>query len=221
MTTFARTPRTTVHRRAQRAAYDEQTIYSILDEALVAHVGFVDDAQPYVLPMAFARIDRSLFLHGSTRARMLQRIAGGAPVCITATLIDGLVLARSAFHHSMNYRSVTVLASGFAVTDLDRANAALAALTEKLVPGRWAAVREPTAQELKATLVVEIPIVETAAKVRSGPPIDDAEDMELGVWAGVVPIVQSFGTPSPDPQLADDIAVPSHVAALSARGDSR
>jgi uncharacterized protein len=217
MTTFSPTPRTTVRRRAQRAAYDEETIFSILDEALVAHVGFVDDGQPYVLPMAFARIDRSLFLHGSTKTRMLERIAAGVPICMTVTLTDGLVLARSAFHHSMNYRSVTIIGRGHEVVDADRSLAALRALTEKLVPGRWADVREPNAQEMKATRVVEIPIAEAAAKVRRGAPVDDEEDMTLDVWAGCIPIVQRYGDAVPDPRLASDTALPDHVRALLQR----
>lgn len=206
-----------MHRRSQRASYDEQTIFPILDEALVAHVGFIDADQPYVLPMAFVRIDRSLYLHGSTRTRMLERIAGGAPVCVTATLTDGLVLARSAFHHSMNYRCVTVLGRGHAVADDRQALAAHKALNEKLVPGRWASVREPTAQEMKATRVVEIPIEEVVAKIRVGPPIDDEDDLELDVWAGVLPIQRTFGAPIAAPELPPGSAIPEHVATLLQR----
>ncbi len=214
MTAFQPTPRTTVHRRSQRASYDEQTIFSILDEALVAHVGFIDAAQPYVLPMAFARIGRALYFHGSTRTRMLDRIAAGEPVCVTATLTDGLVLARSAFHHSMNYRCVTVIGRGRDVESEQVALAALRALIEKLVPGRWSEVREPTAQEMKATRVVEIPIDEVVAKIRVGPPIDDEADLALDAWAGVLPIQKSFGTPVAAPELPPGKALPEHVTAL-------
>jgi nitroimidazol reductase NimA-like FMN-containing flavoprotein (pyridoxamine 5'-phosphate oxidase superfamily) len=210
------TDRTRVRRLPQRGTHDRQTIYDILDQALVAHVGFVDTSQPYVLPMAFVRFGDSIFLHGSTRARMLEQISAGDPVCVTATLLDGLVLARSAFHHSMNYRSVAVLGSGRAVEDRDRALTALEALTEKLTPGRWAEIRLPTDQEMKATRVVEIPIEEASAKIRTGPPLDDEDDMALAVWAGCVPIVRSYGEPEADPTLERSIPLPAHVTALTA-----
>lgn len=209
------TEKTKVRRLAKRAHYDRDTIYAILDEALVAHVGFVAGGAPVVLPMAFVRLGDSIFLHGSTRARMLEMIGDGAPVCITATLLDGLVLARSAFHHSMNYRSVTVHGCGGAVSDEARALAALEALTEKLTPGRWNAVRSPNRSELKATLVVEIPIVEVSAKVRSGPPIDDDEDLAMDIWAGCVPLRSVYDTPVAAPDLVREISLPEHVRRLT------
>ncbi len=217
MESYAQTPRTRVNRRSQRATYDREAIHAILDEVLVAHVGFAEDGMPFVLPMAFARIGESLFLHGSTRTRMLALMGGGAPICATVTALDGLVLARSAFHHSMNYRCVVVLGQGRAVDDEAQCRSAMRALVEKIAPGRWAEVREPSAQELKATAVVELRIEEVSGKVRSGPPLDDADDLELGVWAGTVPCALHMGTPVPDPQLAAAIALPEHVRRLVAR----
>ncbi len=214
MDEFAVTDRTRVRRLPQRAHYDRESVYRILDEALVAHVGFVAAAQPVVLPMAFVRVDDSVFLHGSTKAKMLEEVSAGAPVCITATLVDDLVLARSAFHHSMNYRSVAILGSGRAVDDA-RALMALEALTEKLTPGRWSQIRLPNDQEMKATRVVEIPLTEVSAKIRSGGPIDDAEDMDLDVWAGCVPVRTVYGTAVADPQLKGGVALPEHVRRLS------
>ena len=214
MDEFAVTERTRVRRLAKRAHYDRESVHAILDQALVAHVGFVAGDQPVVLPMAFVRIDDSVFLHGSTKARMLEGISAGAPVCITATLVDDLVLARSAFHHSMNYRSVTVLGSGHAVDD-ERALLALEALTEKLTPGRWSHIRLPNEQEMKATRVVEVPMVEVSAKIRTGGPIDDDEDMLLDIWAGCVPVRTVYGSAIADPQLKSGVALPEHVRRLA------
>ena len=230
MESFEPTDRTRVRRVSERAVYDRKTVFAILDEALIAHVGFVADGfvadgfvaddfvaggAPVVLPMAFVRVGSSIFLHGSTRARMLEAIAAGAPVCVTTTLVDGLVLARSAFHHSMNYRSVAVHGRGRAVESRERALGVLEALTEKLTPGRWPAVRQPTEREMRATLVVEIPIEQASAKVRSGPPVDDREDLGLGIWAGTVPILSHYADPVADPQLPGEVAVPDHVRRLS------
>jgi hypothetical protein len=214
MSEYPVTERTRVRRLATRAHYDRENVYAILDEALVAHVGFVAGGQPVVLPMAFVRVADSVFLHGSTKARMLESISDGAPVCVTATLIDALVLARSAFHHSMNYRSVTILGSGRAVDD-DRALMALEALTEKLAAGRWPHIRLPNEQEMKATRVVEIPIEEVSAKIRTGGPIDDAEDMDLDIWAGCVPLRIAYAEAVADPLLKDGVALPDHVRRLA------
>ncbi len=217
MTTIEPTERTRVRRVPQRAVYDRKAIHAILDEALVAHVAFVDAGQPYVLPMAFVRVGESLFLHGSTKARMLERLCTGEPVCITVTLVDGLVLARSAFHHSMNYRSATILGSGRAVEERARMLEVLEALTEKLTPGRWPSVRQPNEQEMRATRVVEIPIEEASAKIRTGPPLDDDADMEFGVWAGTVPISRIYGSATPDPKLDAAISLPDHVKRLTGK----
>ncbi len=211
MDEFQQTERTRVHRVAKRATYDKAAIYAILDEALVAHVGFIDGDQPYVLPMVFVRVGDAIYLHGSIRARMLETISAGAPVCATVTHLDGLVLARSAFHHSVNYRSVAIVGHGRAVHDGDEALAALEALTEKTTPGRWSYVRLPNEKEMKATRVVAIPLEEVSAKVRSGPPVDDDEDLDLGIWAGSVPIVTSYGTPV---VASEGIEMPEHVRKL-------
>ncbi len=208
------TERTKVRRVPQRAVYERQAIHDILDQALIAHVAFVEAEQPYVLPMAFVRVGESLYLHGSTRARMLEQICNGSPVCVTVTLVDGLVLARSAFHHSMNYRCATILGQGRAVEDRERSTVIFEALTEKLSPGRWPSVRKPNEQEWKATRVVEIPIAEASAKIRTGPPLDDAEDMNLDVWAGTVPIERVYGEVEADPQLDSTVALPDHVKRL-------
>ncbi len=217
MTDFQPTDRTRVRRVANRASYDRDTIYSILDDALVAHVAFIAGDAPVVLPMAFVRVGDAVYLHGSTRARMFETIAGGAPICVTVTLLDGLVLARSAFHHSVNYRSVTIHGSGSVVAERDRALTVLRALTEKIASGRWEAVREPNEQEMKATLVVEIPIVEVSAKVRSGDPIDDEDDYALPIWAGSVAIERRYAEPVADARLPGDIEVPEHVRKLTRR----
>ncbi len=211
------TERTRVRRVPQRAVYDRETIHRIFDEALIAHVAFSHDEQPFVLPMAFVRIDDAIYLHGSTRARMLEGICDGRPVCVTATLVDGLVLARSAFHHSMNYRSAAVIGTGTAVMERGRMLEVLEALSEKLTPGRWPEVRQPNEQEMKATRVVEIPIDEASAKVRTGPPADEKADMSFPVWAGTVPIALRYAKPVSDPNLSPSVALPDHVRQLSDR----
>ena len=180
--------RTTVRRRAQRGQYDRELIHAVLDEALVSHVGFESEHGPVVLPTMHARVDDTLYLHGAVGNAMLRALAAGAPVCVTVTLLDGLVLARSAFHHSMNYRSVVVFGTAVAVEEREVKLAALEALVERIHPGRWTEARQPTESELRQTLVVSVPLDEASAKVRSGPPIDDPEDYTLDVWAGVVPL---------------------------------
>lgn len=215
METYPVSDRSRVRRRAQRGQYDKATIHAILDEALIAHVGFVAAGQPVVLPMAFVRIEDSVYLHGSTRARMLVELAAGADVCVAATLLDDLVLARSAFHHSMNYRSAVVYGRGRAVADRDAALRAVEALTDKLAPGRWSHVRAPNDAEMKATLVVEIPIDEASAKVRRGAPVDDEEDLALDVWAGCVPVHTSFGAAVVAPDLKSGVPQPEHVRRMT------
>jgi uncharacterized protein len=192
------THRTRVRRLPKRASYDRDVIHAILDEALVCHVGFVDDGQPFVIPTIYARVDDAIYLHGSAASRMLRGLAGGIPVCITVTLIDGLVFARSAFHHSMNYRSVVMLGVAAEVTDAAERLRALEAIVEHVTPGRWTAVRTPNERELKATSVLRLPIVEASAKVRSGGPIDDAEDLGWPCWAGHVPLRLVPLAPIPD-----------------------
>ena len=182
------TPRTRVRRLPNRAVYDRTAIHAILDEALVCHIGFVHEGQPFVLPTTYARVGDALFVHGSAASRMLRGLGDGIPVCITVTLLDGLVLARSAFHHSMNYRSVVILGVATEVTDGAERLQALEAIVEHVNPGRWAQVRPPNERELKATMVLRLPIAEASAKIRTGPPLDDAEDLGWPCWAGEVPL---------------------------------
>jgi hypothetical protein len=207
------TGRVRVRRLPKRAAYDRATIHAILDEALVCHLGFVHADQPFVLPTLHARIGDLVYVHGSSASRMLGKLAEGVAVCITVTLIDGLVLARSAFHHSVNYRSVVLLGTARSVTDADEKLAALHAFTEQIVPGRWADIRPPTPQELKATSVLCLPLEEASAKVRTGPPVDDEEDYALHVWAGVLPLRLQALAPVADPQLTPGLCPPGYVTA--------
>ena len=206
-----KTPRTKLRRVPNRGTHDRETIDAILDEALISHVGFVHDGRPAVIPTIHARVGDEVLLHGSAASRMLRALAHGVDVCVTATLIDGLVLARSAFHHSMNYRSVVLYGTARPVTGDERVQDALEAFTEKLVPGRWADVRWPTRQELKGTAVLALPIAEGSAKVRTGPPIDDDEDYDLDVWAGVVPMRLTASPAEPDPLLRAGIPRPAYV----------
>jgi nitroimidazol reductase NimA-like FMN-containing flavoprotein (pyridoxamine 5'-phosphate oxidase superfamily) len=202
--------RVRVRRAPARAVYERDTIESILDEALVAHLGFAVDGQPYVIPTLHARVGDTVYIHGSAASRMIRTLTNAAPACLTVTLIDGMVLARSAFHHSMNYRSVVVLGQARAVGDPHELLIALEAFTEKLVPGRWGEVRPPSRKELKGTRALAMDLDEASAKVRTGPPVDDDEDYELDVWAGVIPLHLAAGPPVPDPKLAAGIA-PSDV----------
>jgi nitroimidazol reductase NimA-like FMN-containing flavoprotein (pyridoxamine 5'-phosphate oxidase superfamily) len=209
MPDLPRTPRTTHRRLASRGSHDRHLIHAILDEGLVCHVGFALDGQPYVLPTTYARMGDRLFLHGSSSNRMFRALASGEPACVTVSLLDGLVLARSAFHHSMNYRSVVVLGSAREVEGREAKRAALEAIVEHVAPGRSRQARPPTDREVDGTLVLELPIVEASAKVRSGPPMDDAEDLALDCWAGVVPLHLVAGEPVPDAHVPAGKAVPA------------
>jgi uncharacterized protein len=213
------TDRTTVRRLPARGSYDRALIHSILDEAPVCHVGFVVDGRPFVIPTLHVRVGDRLYMHGSPGSRMLKAMAGGVEVCVTVTLVDGLVLARSAFHHSMNYRSVVVFGVAQAVDDPEEKTQVLHALSEHLVPGRWRDVRGPAPGELKATSVLSLPIDEASAKVRTGPPLDDEEDYALSAWAGVVPLSLKAGEPVPCPRLAPGIEVPSYARSYPGPGD--
>ena len=208
MSTFAQTDRTRVRRLPARASYDVETVHAILDAGLVCHVGFVEGDRPIVIPTAYARVGDAVVFHGSSKSRTLLAAVGGADLCISVVLIDGLVLARSAFHHSINYRSVVLFGRATEIAEPERKLAALEAFTERLYPGRWAAVRAPNAQELKATVVLELPLREAVAKVRTGGPIDDEEDMTWPVWAGVVPLALAPGAPEPAPELASSLTAP-------------
>jgi nitroimidazol reductase NimA-like FMN-containing flavoprotein (pyridoxamine 5'-phosphate oxidase superfamily) len=211
MERFAPTERTTLKRLPKRAEYDRHRVYAILDEALVCHVGFIADGQPVVIPTGYGRIADVLYLHGSAASRMLRTLSEGLDVCVTVTLVDGLVLARSAFHHSFNYRSVVVFGRARMVTDREEKLAALRAFTEHVIAGRWNEVREPNDGELKATTVLALPLQEASAKIRTGPPIDDEEDHALSVWAGVLPLRLTIGEPVDDEQLLPDIALSRSV----------
>ena len=203
------TERTTVKRIGERGHYDRDVIDPIIDEALICHVGTVEGGTPMVIPTLHARIDDHLILHGSPASRML-RSAKLQEICVTITLVDGFVLARSALHHSMNYRSVVILGTPELVPADEKA-AALDALVERLVPDRISSLRTMTEQEVKATLVLRLPLTEASAKIRTGPPVDEDEDYELPIWAGVLPITQSYGPPETDPGMRFDIEVPEHV----------
>jgi nitroimidazol reductase NimA-like FMN-containing flavoprotein (pyridoxamine 5'-phosphate oxidase superfamily) len=202
--------RTKVRRAPARAAYDRATIDAVLDEGLVAHLAFAVDGQPYVIPTLHARVGDTVYVHGSAASRMIRTLTAGAPACLTVTLVDGIVLARSAFHHSMNYRSVVVLGEARAVADPAELLAVLEAFTEKLVPGRWEEVRRPAAKELKGTRVLAMSLDEASAKMRTGHPVDDEEDYALDVWAGVIPLGLAAGAPIADRRLAPGV-VPSEV----------
>jgi nitroimidazol reductase NimA-like FMN-containing flavoprotein (pyridoxamine 5'-phosphate oxidase superfamily) len=209
--TITQTSRTKVARSADRGTYERRTINSIIDEALICHVGFNVDGQPYVLPMAHARIEDRLYIHGSVGSRMLTNMRSGTPVCATLTLIDGLVLARSAFHHSMNYRSAVILGVARLLTDEQEKRTAFDALVNHAVPGRSREVRAADSQELKATSVLCLPIEEASAKVRRGPPVDAEEDYALQCWAGILPMQLIPGHPVDDPRLEFGTPVPPAV----------
>jgi uncharacterized protein len=215
MSEFKRTERTQVKRLPDRGAYNSETVFPILDEGLICHVGFVVDGQPFVIPTGYARVDDTLYLHGSAASRMLRTLAEGVQVCVTVTLLDGLVLARAAFHHSMNYRSVVILGRATLVEVPAEKIRALHAFTEHIVRGRWNDVRLPTESELKATTVLSLPLREVSAKIRSGPPKDDEEDYELPIWAGVVPLPIAPGAPITDPRLTSGIEAPLYAKKYS------
>jgi len=202
MATYQPSARTRVTRLPKRAVYDQAQVHAILDEAFFCHVGFTVDEQPYVIPTGYVRAGEKLYIHGSAASRMLRTLDQGIQVCVTVTLVDGLVLARSSFHHSINYRSVVVLGTAHLVLDRDEKIDALRRFTNHIVPGRWDEARQPTDQELKATSVLVLPMEEVSAKMRTGPPIDDEEDYDIPIWAGVVPIHMRAGEPIPDDRLS-------------------
>jgi nitroimidazol reductase NimA-like FMN-containing flavoprotein (pyridoxamine 5'-phosphate oxidase superfamily) len=208
---FPQTERTTLKRLPKRGVFDRDLVYQILDEGFICHVSFAVDGQPFVVPTGYARVGDELFIHGSQVSRMLRTLSSGIEVCVAVTLVDGLVLARSAFHHSMNYRSVVIFGCAALVAEREAKLAALFAFSEHVIPGRWDDVRQPTEQELKATTVLSLPLNETSAKVRTGPPIDDEEDYALPVWAGVLPLKLVAGEPVSDPRLPDTIAPPLYT----------
>ncbi len=203
---------TRVVREAHRGAYDRETIYKILDEGFVCHVGFAVDGQPFVIPTLFARVGEAIYFHGSAASRMLRNASEGIPVCITVTLTDGFVLARSVFNHSMNYRSVVALGKAVLVDTPEEKLEALRAFTEKVIAGRWNDARQPSEKEVKATSILRLPLTEVSAKIRSGPVEDDAPDYALPIWAGVIPLHLTPGTPIRDERCDPSIPTPAYAA---------
>jgi nitroimidazol reductase NimA-like FMN-containing flavoprotein (pyridoxamine 5'-phosphate oxidase superfamily) len=202
------TERTKVRRHPERASYDREQIYSILDEAYICHVGFAVDGQPFVIPMAYGRSEDRIFIHGSAVSRMLTSLSDGIPVCVTVTIVDGLVLARSAFRHSLNYRSVVILGKATPLTDPSEKMEAMRLLTNHIVPRRWEEVRQPNEPEMLKTTVLALPLAEASAKIRSGPPLDLEADLALPVWGGVIPVRIESGEPQPDAHVRRTAASP-------------
>ena len=211
MSQFQPTERTQVKRLPKRGRYDAETVYPILDKGFVCHVGFAVDGQPYVIPTNYGRSGDTLYLHGSAASRMLKTLSTGVPVCVTVTHVDGLVLARSAFHHSVNYRSVVILGTARLVDDPAEKMEALRLFTEHVMKGRWDEVRQPTEQELRATTVLALPLEEVSAKVRTGGPLDDEADYALPVWAGVLPLEIVARNPEPDALRKNDPPLPGYL----------
>ncbi len=215
MSQFTPTDRTQVKRLPKRGNYDRDTVFKILDSGIVCHVGFSVEGQPYVIPTNYGRAGETLYIHGSAASRMLRTLSGGIPVCVTVTHLDGLVLARSAFHHSVNYRSVVILGTAKLVEGPAEKMEALRIFTEQVMKGRWDDVRQPNEQELKATMVLSIALEEVSAKIRTGGPVDDEEDYALPVWAGVVPLQTVVKTPEPDALRRSDPPIPGYLKNFS------
>jgi nitroimidazol reductase NimA-like FMN-containing flavoprotein (pyridoxamine 5'-phosphate oxidase superfamily) len=210
---YSQSNRNKVRRITDRGHYDKATVYDILDSSFLCHVGFVVDEQPFVIPTLYGREDDTVYLHGSAASRMMKNLAAGIPVCLTVTLVDGLVLARSAFHHSMNYRSVVVFGTAVELTGEEKERG-LFVISEQVLKGRWDEVRPPVEKELKATTVLRLTIESASAKIRTGPPSDEEEDYALPIWAGVLPMRQTFDTAQNDPKLKDGIDLPPSVVNL-------
>ncbi|NEP85155.1 MAG: pyridoxamine 5'-phosphate oxidase family protein [Okeania sp. SIO3B3] len=211
MSNFEKTSTNQVMRKPKRGHYDHETVYEIVDASPLCHVGFIDNGQPFVIPTLHARLDNEIILHGATTSRLMKYAAAGNDLCITVTLLDGIVLARAVMNHSMNYRSAVLFGQGREVTG-DEKMVALETVTEKVMPGRWADARQPNPTEMKATAVVAIPVNLASAKIRTGPPGDDEEDYALPIWAGVIPMRQQFLAPKEDPRLIEGISMPNYVA---------
>lgn len=206
------TEKTKLKRLPKRGNFERETIYKILDEAFVCHIGFTVDDQPFVIPTSYARVGDQLLIHGSSASRMMRAMAWEKQICVTVTLIDGLVLARSAFHHSINYRSVVIFGKAQVVSDEAQKINALRHFTEHLIPNRWEDIRPPSVNELQATLVLSLPLTEASAKVRTGAPVDDKEDYQMNVWAGIIPLEFSAKKPIADAKLKNDIKMPRYVS---------
>jgi nitroimidazol reductase NimA-like FMN-containing flavoprotein (pyridoxamine 5'-phosphate oxidase superfamily) len=211
MNEIPQTERTTLKRLPKRGSFDREVVNAILDEGFICHVGFVAEGKPVVIPTGYARVGETVIIHGSQASRMLRALGQGIDVCVTVTLIDGLVLARSAFHHSMNYRSVVIFGRAMVIEEhADKINA-LRALSEHMIAGRWDEVRGPSERELQQTTVLSVPLNEASAKIRTGQPVDDDEDYELPIWAGVIPLRTAAESPVPDPRLRSGLEIPQHV----------
>ena len=218
MSLAAPSERTRLRRGKDRGDYSPDTVRGILAEGRLCHLAFADAGQPHVIPTFYTVVGDELFVHGSTANRVLRALADGGDACVEVTLVDGLVLARSAFHHSMNYRSVVIYGRARAVASADEKLAVMRALIEKMLPGRWDDVRPPNREEFARTLVLGIPIDESSAKIRRGPPVDDEEDYALGCWAGVIPVHPALGVPAADPRLESDVEVPGYLREYTSRG---
>lgn len=223
MTDFKPTPKTKIKRANKRAHYDRESTYAVLDAGIIAHVGYVFDGHPYVTSTSYWREGDRLYWHGSSASRMLKTIRGGVPACVNVSMLDGLVLARSGFHHSVNYRSVMIFGQAEPVTGEAEKLKTLEAFTERLLPGRWAELREATKQEIKATTVLSMPIEEAATKIRTGGPIDDEPDYDLDIWAGVLPLKMVAGEPIPDTRLKPGVPLPDYLKGydIEAYGETR
>lgn len=211
MSQITPTAQTRVKRLPERGCYEREQIYQILDEGLVCHIGFTVDNQTFVIPTAYCRLEDEIFIHGAPASRMLKTLQEGINICLTVTLLDGLVAARSAFHSSMNYRSVMVLGQASAVKDFDEKSQAMQTLVEHIMPGRWPDLREITEKEIRATTILKLPIEEASAKIRKGPPVDDEEDLELPIWGGVMPLATQPLTPIGDRYVTSEVSVPEYL----------
>ena len=211
---FEKTSRSKLNRHPERGSFDKETIYKIIDEERYCHVSFLQDNKPFIIPTIHARMDNNIILHGAKASRMLKHISAGNEVCIAITLMDGLVLARSVFHHSMNYRSVVIFGKGEEVMNKEAKLSALQAVTDHLLPGRWKDARQPNEKELNSTTVVSVKIEEASAKIRTGPPKDEEEDYDLPVWAGVLPLIPMLSEPVHDPDQNEDILLPDYIKKL-------
>ena len=217
---FEKSKRTKINRLPARGYYDKDTIYKIIDETYFCHVSFVEDNQPFIIPTIHARIDNTIVLHGAKTSRMLNHIIEGNEVCVAFTIMEGLVLARSVFHHSMNYRSAVIYGKGMEVTDFGEKEKAFKAITDHIIPGRWEDTRHPNKKEIDSTAVVSINIEEASSKIRTGPPLDDEEDYNLAIWAGVLPFRLSKNETVPDPKLEESILLPEYMRNFKVRGNS-
>ncbi len=217
MTAFSKTGQNRIKRKPKRGLYDRESIYQILDEALICHVGFVENKQPYVIPINFARVEDTIVLHGAKGSRLLKHIGAGHAVCVEVTLVDGLVLARSVFNHSINYRSVVLFGRGWIIEEDREKLSALEAITEHIIPGRWREARLPNRKEMNATSVVSIKIDQASAKIRSGPPGDDEADYALPIWAGVLPLHEVSLSPVRDELMPQDLVLPEYITKYSRR----